>query len=157
MIVKPAWMRQKEFMYRNANAKVVRKVQDGAGAPSTFTRDVRAYGGMNDLRKPNSPRAEGGLYRLVVVRLTSAWPNASVALTGSPLHPRAPPQQRVRMSNGLRVRMPTAAAALTHRLVARSNSDGDVTEWLRGGLQNQLVSLSKQREKSSQNRPICNQ
>jgi hypothetical protein len=62
-----------------------------------------------------SPRAKGGLCRLIVVRLTSAWPNARVALMCSPWHPRTPPQQSVRMSNGLRVRMADGSddAALT--------------------------------------------
>jgi len=33
--------------YRNATALVVRKVQDGAGPPSTFALDVCGCGGMN--------------------------------------------------------------------------------------------------------------
>jgi hypothetical protein len=48
-----------------------------------------------------SPRAKGGPSRLIMVRLTSAWPNAIVALMCSPWHLRTPPQQSVRMSNGV--------------------------------------------------------
>jgi hypothetical protein len=56
--------------------------------PPTFTLDVCGYGGQG--RVLLAPI--GKVYELV--RFTSAWPNACVALMSSPSNPRTPPQQR---------------------------------------------------------------